>query len=66
MEGCHLHKKELAGKVFMFNWRAGSNSFFVPSLAFGAQTVPASHFFNAIFSKAGPSDRGRVFSMKIR
>ncbi|MET0463211.1 MAG: hypothetical protein ABW007_08650, partial [Chitinophagaceae bacterium] len=41
-------------------WRAGSDSFFVPSLAFGAQTVPASHFLNAIFSKARLTERGRI------
>ena len=46
--------------MFWVVWRAGSDSFFVPSLAFGAQTVPASHFLNAIFSKAGLTERGRI------
>jgi hypothetical protein len=31
MEGCHLRKKKLAGRVFVMDWRAGSNSFFAPS-----------------------------------
>jgi hypothetical protein len=31
MGGCHLRKKELAGKVFVIEWRAGSDSFFAPS-----------------------------------
>ena len=60
MGGCHLHKKKLASGVLGFDWRAGSDSFFVPSLAFGAQTVPASHFLNAIFSKARLTERGRI------
>ncbi|MET0461536.1 MAG: hypothetical protein ABW007_00225, partial [Chitinophagaceae bacterium] len=66
MEGCHLHKKKLASGVFHFDWRAGSDSFFVPSLAFGAQTVPASHFLNAIFSKAGGLREVKSFATKIR
>jgi hypothetical protein len=31
MEGCHLHKKELAGRVSVIDRRAGSDSFFAPS-----------------------------------
>ncbi|MET0462819.1 MAG: hypothetical protein ABW007_06685, partial [Chitinophagaceae bacterium] len=57
---------KLAGGVLHFDWRAGSNSFFVPSLAFGAQTVPASHFLNAIFSKAGGLREVESFATKIR
>jgi hypothetical protein len=64
MGGCHLHKKKLAGEVCGVEWRVGSNSFFVPSLAFGAQTAPASHFLNAIFSKAGPTEKGRCVREK--